>query len=233
MLPIVGLTPLVDEKLESQWMLPGYAEMLLAAGAVPMVLPLSADHEVLDRALKACAGVVFCGGHDLAPELYGQTAGPALEATCPERDAMEPYVFAQARAAGMPILGICRGLQLINVCMGGTLYQDLPTERPSEIAHSMQAPYDRAVHSVELAEGGLLARLIGARCIGVNSCHHQAVRELGAGLCVEATAADGVVEAVRGDGYPFMLGVQWHPEFWWKDNPVSMDIASAFVEACR
>lgn len=230
---VIGVVPLWDEKKDSCWMLPGYMQGLQACGALPLVLPLTTDEGVLADALRLCDGLLLTGGHDIDPALYGQAPLPQCGVLCPARDKMEVYLLRAALAADKPVLGICRGIQLLNAVLGGTLYQDLPTQHPSDVTHVMTPPYDRAVHTVEILPGTLLADLFGAGTLAVNSYHHQAVDKAAPGLQVMAQAPDGLVEAVRLPGKGFVAAVQWHPEFSYKSDACSKALLQAFVDACR
>lgn len=148
------------------------------------------------------------------------------------RDELEIRLLRAALAAKKPVLCICRGLQLFNVVMGGTLWQDLPSQRPSEIKHSQGKPYGAATHSVELVPGSPLHALLGQSTIGVNTRHHQAIRELAPSLAVMATSPDGLIESICLPGSRFAWGVQWHPEHMAPDDANSVKIFEAFVEAC-
>jgi putative glutamine amidotransferase len=231
MKPVIGLVPIVDKKRECTWMLPGYEELLMASGAIPLVLPITDSEADLRQTASMLDGVLLTGGHDIDPATYGQQRQPWCDESTPERDVMENLLIDAALAEGLPILGICRGIQMLNVHLGGTLCQDIPTERPSEIDHHMAKPYDRVAHEVDVAEGSLLAGIVGAGRLGVNSCHHQAIRDLASGLRVAARASDGVIEATELEGRDFVLCVQWHPELSWHVDEASREIARAFVEA--
>ncbi len=229
---VIGLIPLVDEARDSLWMLPGYMDGVTAAGGLPVMLPLNGDEADLDRLCGLCDGFLLTGGHDVCPEFYGQQRLPACGATSAERDAMEAGVLRRAMAANKPVLGICRGIQFINAALGGTLWQDLPTQRPSEISHAQKAPYDAPAHSVGILPGTPLARLLGVDTLQVNSYHHQAVRDLAPALRPMALSPDGLVEAVWHPAQDFLWAVQWHPEFAWKSDPAALAIFRAFVRAC-
>ena len=197
------------------------AHWLLERGALPlMVATLSKDAAATERLVSpeayaaALDGLVLQGGADLSPESYGEApADPAWRGD-PTRDAFELALTRAFIAAGKPVFGICRGAQLINVALGGTLWQDLPTMRPSDVVHRDAPRYDDLSHDVHLRPGSRLARLYGDRAVGrVTSIHHQAVRVLGRDLEVEAEGPDGLIEAIRWTGPGFVAGVQWHPEF--------------------
>ena len=148
MKPLVGLIPLYDEKKESYWMLPGYMKMLQEQGAIPVMLPLTSEESILAPLVSMCAGFLLTGGQDVSPELYGEQRLDTCGALCKERDEMEKYILQQAILQDKPVLGICRGIQFLNVYLGGTLYQDLPTEYSSHIQHHMEPPYDLEAHTV-------------------------------------------------------------------------------------
>ena len=209
--PIIGVTPLWDDEKKSYWMLPGYLEGLEEAGAIPIILPLAADGADIAQLADLCDGFLFTGGQDVAPQLYGEAMKPTCGELCPARDTLERELLNRALEQDKPILGICRGLQILNVTLGGTLYQDLPTEHPPEISHSMKPPYDRAAHTVRILPDTPLAALLQKPELGVNSCHHQIIGRLGTGLEVLQRAEDGVVEAFRHKTLP-VWGIQWHPE---------------------
>lgn len=231
--PLIGVTPLFDKERASYWMLPGYFKGLLCGGAVPIMLPMSDDPAVLLPVLSALDGVLFTGGQDVSPTLYNEAKKPQCGEISEDRDRMETLLLKLSMEKGLPILGICRGIQLINAALGGTLWQDLPTEKPSGIEHHMSPPYDRAVHEVTLLENTPLSELLKLRKIGVNSYHHQAIRELGRGLSAMAVSTDGLVEAVYKPDYSFLWAVQWHPEFSFEKDLKSLKIFEAFQGACK
>ena len=233
MKPIIAIVSLYDEKLESYWMLPGYAQGLEAAGAVPVILPLTTDQEALERYAQTFDGFLFPGGHDLDPALYGQNPTDQCGTVCRQRDSMERKLFPLALETGKPLLGICRGIQLFNVMLGGSLYQDIPTECPSDVEHHETPPYDKVAHPVTVEQGTPLYQAVGVTQMGVNSYHHQGIKELGKGLRVAAKAPDGMVEAVYLPDHPFALAVQWHPEFSRLGDENSRRIFEAFVKAAR
>ncbi|MCD8146621.1 MAG: gamma-glutamyl-gamma-aminobutyrate hydrolase family protein [Clostridiales bacterium] len=231
-MPIIGVLPLVDRERESYWMLPGYLDGVLEAGGVPMMLPLTEDLAVLARLVEQCDGFLFTGGHDVAPEVYGAERLSQCGECCPARDRMETALLPLALAADRPLLGICRGIQMLNAALGGTLYQDLPAQRPSAVEHHQTGPhYERPVHTVTLLPGTPLRQLLEVEELPVNSYHHQAVRSLSPRLRPMALAPDGLVEAVWLPEKPFVWGVQWHPEFSHRTDENSRKIFRAFVAA--
>lgn len=231
--PLIGVVPLVDEERESFWMLPGYFEGIEEAGGIPVMLPLTSDPEDLTQMANFCDGFLFTGGQDVSPRLYGEETREGCGECCPARDEMEQALLTQALGLDRPVLGICRGIQFLNAALGGTLYQDLPTEHYSKIVHHQERPYDQPSHEVSLLRGSPLAELLGDKTLAVNSCHHQGVRHLADSLSAMAYAPDGLVEAVWMPGKRFVWAVQWHPEFSHKASEASRKIFRAFVERCQ
>lgn len=232
--PLIAILPLIDTEKESYWMLPGYMDGILAGGGVPVMLPLTKDPVILSDFAHLYDGFLFPGGHDVSPYLYGMPASSHCGETLPDLDEMSRILFANILDLDKPVLGICRGLQLLNVLLGGTLYQDLPAERGSDVDHHMEGgPYDRVIHDVHLREDSPLYALLQKETLGVNSYHHQGIRHLAAPLKVMAKAADGLVEAVHMPQKSFVWAVQWHPEFSFKTDENSRAIFRAFVNACE
>lgn len=214
------------------------SRLFLRAGATPLMLPSCTGEEEARRLVEAIDGLVLSGGTDVAPENYGETPLRPEWGGDPYRDAYELRLAAEARRQGKPVLGICRGAQVLNVAYGGSLFQDLETQLPGALRHRDWEIYDRNGHALEILEGGLLARLYRQRSGWVNSVHHQAVRRLGTGLRLEATSpVDGVVEAFVAEAGPFALGVQWHPEFLdGTEGPeafAAAPLVTEFLAACR
>ena len=227
--PVIGVIPLWDEKKDSIWMLPGYMQGLEEAGAVPVILPLTVSETVLKQTADLFDGFLFTGGHDVNPKLYEQEKTDRCGEVCEERDRMEAYIFHEAvLKQNKPALGICRGIQLFNVLLGGSLYQNIPTELPSAISHVKGPPYDVPAHSVRILSKSPLYELIGKERIEVNSYHHQGINRIAEGLEVMALTDDGLVEAVYMPDRFYVWAVQWHPEFSLKDE-ISKKIFVSFV----
>lgn len=232
--PVIGVVPLWDEQKDSLWMLPGYFDGIIEAGGAPLMLPLTDDKALLDRLLGLCDGLLVTGGQDVTPSVYGDGSARALALCgerCEARDRMERLAVPMAIARDMPLLGICRGLQTLNAILGGTLWQDLPTQHPSAVEHHGRPPYELPVHTVDVLEGTPLAAVVGAGRLDVNSYHHQAVRTVAPSLRAMAMAPDGLVEAVWRPDSSFVWAVQWHPEFSHAVDESSRRIFSAFVRA--
>ncbi len=188
-----------------------YARAVELAGGLPVVLP-PIGLDVVDSLVGRLSGVCLSGGPDLDPAAYGAEPHPELGVVEPQLDAFEVAVAQRADALGLPVLGICRGSQALNVARGGTLHQHLPDVTDGSIAHRQTASGRQTTHSVTVEAGSRLAGIVGAGEVDVNSFHHQAVDRLGQGLRAVAWAPDGVIEAIEGDGPTLYLGVQWHVE---------------------
>ncbi|MHB1846673.1 MAG: gamma-glutamyl-gamma-aminobutyrate hydrolase family protein, partial [Deltaproteobacteria bacterium] len=208
-----------------------YAEAILACGGLPVVLPTSTVPA--DELVERLEALVLTGGaFDIPPSDYGEAPAPGLGPLKPDRTAFERGCFLAAERRGLPILGICGGMQLIAVARGGALYQHLPAELPG-LAH--EQPNDRREpgHRVRLREGSLLAHATGTTELWVNSSHHQGVKRLGARLVACGSSDDGLVEAIEDPSRPFLVGVQWHPELRCGTTPPERRLFERFIEAAR
>ena len=232
MKPLIGLTPIVDAGRDSLWMLPGYMQGLEAVGGIGMMLPLTDDAAMLKDIVDRVDGLLLTGGNDVAPVLYGETKETFCGENDPRRDRLEARLIELALQADKPVFGICRGLQILNVVLGGTLYQDLKTQTGTEITHSMDKPYDRTVHEVNILPDTPLAALYRPGPLAVNSRHHQGIKGLAPALRAQAVASDGLIEAVYLPEYRFVQAVQWHPEHRWQ-TAESQSFLRSFVDACR
>ncbi len=220
------------------------AHWLLAEGAVALMVPaVDADSIVrrsdlqLDDYARALDGLVLQGGNDVAPESYGEQPLDHAWHGDRVRDQYEMDLVRAFVAAGKPVFGICRGLQLLNVAFGGTLLQDIETQRPQALVHRVPGRYEHHHHAVRFVPGTRLASLFpGVERATTNSIHHQGIKDLAPGFVVEAVCPDdGMIEAVRREGESFVAGVQWHPEFHEPDHPVTLDdrpILRDFLQAC-
>ena len=231
MKPIIGVMPLWDEEKESLWMLPGYLDGIRQAGGLPVIFPFTTDEQELKQLAGMCDGFLFTGGHDVSPWVYKEEPLEGMIDCCEKRDIMETVVLREAVAEDKPVLGICRGIQFINAALGGTLYQDIPTQHPSEVNHHQDRPYDAPSHEVTIAEGSPLHKCLGTDRIPVNSCHHQAIKVLSPELAVMAAAEDGIIEAVYRPESRFLWAVQWHPGFSYKVDENSRKLFRAFIGA--
>jgi putative glutamine amidotransferase len=229
--PRIGLTLDADEAGRRYQLNQAYVEAVLAGGGLPILLPHAAAAAAAYLALLD--GLVVTGGaFDVPPELYGEPCRPVCGVLRPERTRFEKDLLEAALAARLPVLGVCGGMQLLNVVRGGTLYQDLPADAGLS-GHEQPPPRDVPSHDVAVAPGTQLEVLVGPGPLPVNSTHHQAVRDPGAGVLVSARAPDGVVEALELPDLPFAVGVQWHPEALLRREPRHAALYRGLVDAAR
>ena len=216
-----------------------YIITITNAGALPWMIPLVRDEETLRGIFEQLDGVFLPGGADIDPASYGREPHPLCDRTDRERDRVELALARWALAEGKPALGVCRGLQLINVAAGGSLYQDLAEQLPGSLKHDY-FPYggsgftrDYLAHEVTVAEGSRMAAVFGAGAVRVNSMHHQGIRTLGEGLVATAHAPDGLIEGIESSDGRWVVGVQWHPEALTDGDAKSRALFAEFIEAAR
>ncbi|MRR10109.1 gamma-glutamyl-gamma-aminobutyrate hydrolase family protein [bacterium] len=233
--PVIGLTALRSPDKESfHHVLTGhYLRAVTAAGGFPIVLPAIPDRA--GEALDLVSGLLLIGGGDIEARHLGKGNHPRAKFFNPLRDEFELAIIPEAVRRRMPLLGVCRGEQLLNVALGGTMYQDIGDEQGSAFEHLQEATPDQAVHAVSVAAESCLAAILGTTQASVNSTHHQAVRDPAPGLTAVAWAPDGVIEAVEAcDGsHGFILGVQWHPERLAARQPEMQRLFERFVKAAE
>lgn len=213
-----------------------YPAALAACGALPVVIPLKLPEDVLRPLFEHLDGLCLAGGVDVDPAHYDEAPHPALGQVDAARDATELTLARWALAAGLPVLGICRGMQLLNVAAGGSLYQDLATQLPETIRHNYEladSPWERYTHRVRVEDGSRLAATLGVNGLMTNSFHHQAVKRVADGFAASAWAEDGVVEGIERAGPGFALGLQWHPEGVFRGDIYAQRIFEAFVSVAR
>lgn len=238
MKPLIAVTP--DEGLSDA--LPGrpplaryeikaaYAQAIIDAGGLPLVVPYAP--ESVEQIVALCDGFVVTGGaFDVSPEEYGDTARAGMGPVKLARTTFERRLIEKVLQAGKPLLGICGGMQLLNVVQGGTLIQHIPNEVPNALPHEQAHDPRQPAHDVLVAPDSELHRIVQVESLAVNTTHHQAVAKVGRGLSVSGRANDGVIEAIEGAGEVFVLGVQWHPELLADD--AARRIYRALVEAAR
>ena len=227
MAPIIGIAPC--RSIEN------YLEAVRRAGGEPRVLDPSRENA--QEAIAGIDGLLLTGGGDVDPTLYGQSAHPSTKTVPPDRDRFELELARGALAADLPLLGICRGQQVMNVASGGTLVQDIPSEVAGALTHTVEVPLSAPVHDIWISRGSRLwtvmqEQLGGGETCQVNSRHHQAVGYLGEGFDVAATAPDGVIEAIERPKLRFCIGVQWHPETFWRTGEFR-SLFESFIAACE
>lgn len=237
MRPLIGVfahAPRTLEFFAAQTCPETYLIALENAGADPVILPVYDDEEAMKHYVDLCDGFVLPGGIDVNPLTYGEDPHPELQGNRLDFDECELRLIPLILASKKPLLGICRGCQILNVAFGGTLYQDIVSQHEGAQLHSQRELTPGAIsHRIKVEDGSVLAELYGSE-MRVNSFHHQAVKDLGKGLKVTARAYDGIIEAYEAPEYPFVLGVQWHPEQETNaDRKAVLPIFKKFVDACR
>lgn len=232
MKPIIAITACAEDDLSSR-LNKAYSKSVLDAGGIPIIIPLDVEADVA-QILAIADGLLLSGGHDVHPFHFGAEPSPKLGQIYPERDAVELALTNAALTKKMPIFGICRGIQLLNVALGGTLYQDIESEFETKnlLKHTQEAARGVASHYVTIGPNNLLMDIIEESQIAVNSFHHQAINEVASNLSVVAKSSDGIIEAVVNESLPFCLAVQWHPEEQaLAEDHVAKKLFKAFVEA--
>lgn len=231
--PLIGITTRLDVAEQRFYLRRYYSEAIEAAGGAPVYIPLIPNREYLGALIERLDGLLLSGSDsDIDPAHYGEEPHPRLGAVISERDSVDLLLLDMAEKRKLPVLGICFGMQSLNVARGGTLYQDLEAQMSGVIKHEQGIPADRPSHYIKLEGDSLLAQWAGGKTVRVNSSHHQAIKDLGRDLRVVARASDNIIEAVL-DTHPerFALGVQWHPEIGWERDQFSQAIFARFVEA--
>ena len=213
--PLIGVSMSITVKTspERAFVNSTYLNAIQQAGGVPVALPAQLSPRSWERLAARLEGILLTGGGDIDPTLFGETPHPTLSDVSPMRDTFEATAARWALEHGVPLLCVCRGLQVLNVALGGSLYQDVGTEPGTQLEHSQKGPRDEPTHKVKVTPGSRLAEVMGADEVEVNSMHHQAIKTLGRGLTASAWAPDQLVEGVElPTSDSFVLGVQWHPE---------------------
>ena len=240
--PVIGISSSVI--IDQGGMFPGYerayvnkdyVDSVIQAGGTPLIIPFSTDMEIIKAQSELLDGLILSGGHDVFPYNYGQEPSRHLGEVFPERDAYEYELFRLAQEKNIPVLGICRGFQIMNTYAGGTLYQDLSlvkTDRPL-LKHWQGSHPSQRTHMVNIEKGSRLASIFDQESFLVNSFHHQVVDKIADGYKVSAVASDGIVEAIEKEDADFVVGVQWHPEMMHKTSYEMKDLFQAFVDNAR
>lgn len=231
MTPKIGLIANIENDLRVN-MHGAYGLSIEKSGGLPLVLPYVESEEIIDAFVDSCDGFLFTGGADVEPEYYGEEKKDTCGETEPSRDKLEFAVLKKVLEKNKPILGICRGLQLINVAMGGTLYQDIPTERRSDIRHVQTEDKYAPSHPILVERDTPLSHLVGKGIMTGNSFHHQAIKTLASGLKVMAKSHDGMIEGVYAPHKKYLYAYQWHPErlYSFDDNKILFD---DFINTCK
>lgn len=209
-----------------------YVDAVIRAGGVPLIIPFSTDKEVIISQAQLIDGLILSGGHDINPYNYGQEPSQKIGETFPERDTYEIILLEESKKRNIPILGICRGFQLINVAAGGTLYQDLSLIPGNILKHNQVSNPTLKTHKVEIKENSFISSIFGKETM-VNSFHHQVIDKVANDFIVVAKASDGVVEAIEHKTYKFLVAVQWHPEMLAVNCEKARELFSKFVEEAK
>jgi len=234
MRPVIGITCAWDQEKGRVFLRREYLEAVQAAGGIPLPLAYTSDRLSLDRITTIIDGLLLSGGSDVDPVHFGQEPIPECGEICPERDGFEIDLARAAAGLGIPVLGICRGIQVMNIAAGGDIYQDLASQAQGPVLkHSQEAPRWHCTHAITVQPGTVLATILGPGTIRVNSLHHQAVMNVAPGFMVSARSNDGVVEAVEFAGPHFSLGLQCHPEDLWQRQPVFLKAFERLVTESR
>jgi len=206
-----------------------YSQAVLNCGGAPLLVPISQSKGSLSVICSLLDGLILSGGPDINPRFYKDEPHQGLKDVDESQDEMELELTRQALAAGVPILGICRGLQLLNVAMGGTLYQDIASQVPKACNHAPRADRGTVTHTVRIKPNTRLQDALQRSSLLVNSKHHQAVKAPAPGLVISAVATDGIIEALEDPNQPFVMGVQWHPEGLWKKDVAARRLFKALL----
>jgi putative glutamine amidotransferase len=234
--PLIGVSTsiTVGASPERAYVNSAYLHAVQQAGGVPVALPPQLSSASMRQLAGDLQGLLLTGGGDMDPALFGETPHATLYDVAPSRDTLETSVLHVALDRGLPVLAVCRGLQVLNVALGGSLHQDVGTDPGTQLAHSQKEPRDQPTHKVKLTPGCRLAATLGADELEVNSMHHQAIKRLGRGLTAVAWAPDQIVEGAEiGDPSRFVLGVQWHPEELVGHSEPARRLFAALVAAAR
>lgn len=243
--PIIGCTSfryqspanslVAARPLELMALTEAYLTAVLQAGGIPIMIPLGLDEADLRHILAQVDGVLLPGGGDVDPAFYQQPMSDQIKRMDPDRDRVEILAAQTAVSQQKPLLAICRGHQVLNVALGGSLWADIPSQVPGATNHDFDGSHPRnyTAHPVAIRPDSRLAQYVGGGETAVNSLHHQAIRDLAPGLAISATAPDGVIEAVELPDHPFAIGVQWHPEWLVADDPAMRELFAGFVAAAN
>ncbi|HHX24138.1 MAG TPA: gamma-glutamyl-gamma-aminobutyrate hydrolase family protein [Thermoanaerobacterales bacterium] len=235
MLPLIGITMYVNTNEGIAKINQKYYEAVQRAGGIPLAIPPFMQKEAIEALAYKLDGLILSGGPDIDPFYYKETPHPCLGKVCSIRDKAEISIADQMIKLSKPVLGICRGMQVLNVIMGGSLYQDIESEIKESLKHKQDEPRSCKTHEIEIIkEESLIYRIIKQKRIRVNSFHHQSVKTPAPGMLITAVASDGVVEAIESaqSGKIFCLGVQWHPEELIED-PANFKLFQFLVNAAR
>lgn len=233
MKPLIGITCVHDWAEGRHRQNDTYIRSVSKAGGIPVLLPCVRDENDILAHLQAVGGLIISGGPDADPLYFGEEPEKGLGALNPSMDAYEVSLIGHALKMNMPILGICRGEQMLNIVAGGTLIQDIASSLKTHFKHRQEAPRHYPTHRITVEDDTLLSQLLGSGETRVNSFHHQAVRDVAPGFIVNATASDGIIEGIESTEHDFALGVQWHPEGMWDEDFNYDGLFDGLVQAAK
>lgn len=231
MKPVIGIFPSLDEEEKRIYTNNLYFDEVMNSGGIPVIIPVTDDIEVVSETIKHIDGLILSGGWDIDPEYYTEKNEGKSKNISVVLDKAEALLIKLAIEADIPILGICRGMQALNVFCGGSLYQDIPSEYETQTIHNKAKP-DVAFHNITVLPDTLLSEIIGTGEVKINSYHHQAVKKIAPGFEAAAYSEDGLIEAIYRKDKKFVLGVQWHPERSHNEVPTNKIILNIFIKTC-
>ncbi|WP_196001263.1 gamma-glutamyl-gamma-aminobutyrate hydrolase family protein [Clostridium sp. 1001271B_151109_B4] len=209
-----------------------YSKCIAKANGIPIYLPIIENKDVLEEQLSLCNGILLPGGADINPLLYNTSPQLHLGKCNDLIDWYQISITQKALSLNMPILGICRGIQVLNVAAGGTLYQDISHNIPNAILHNQNSHLSNICHPISIKKNSLIRNILGEDKYIVNSAHHQAVKELGNNLIATSTSPDGIIESIEMEGKNFVVGVQWHPEMLSLKDTIMLKLFESFISSC-
>lgn len=235
MKPVIGLTSqyehLVGRKMIK--MNNTYVNAVVQSGGIPIVLPIIKELSDVEKYLDLVDGLILTGGGDVSSILFGEEPLKEVDTICLSRDNMEIQLFKKAYERNIPVLGICRGLQVINIALGGTLYQDINVQVPNAIGHMCSYNIHQGYHTINILEDSMLNSIFGTDKLIVNSQHHQSIKDLGKDLKISSTTIDGIVESIESSNEKWIIGTQFHPEVMIESDNRFLEIFISFMKACK
>ncbi|HEY9061641.1 MAG TPA: gamma-glutamyl-gamma-aminobutyrate hydrolase family protein [Pseudobacteroides sp.] len=233
--PLIGVTPWYDYDKQLTFIKKGYCEGVNKAGGLGVLLPMCTQPELMENMVQSCDGFLISGGPDVDPKYFNEMNLPFNQDISPYRDTLEIFITRRAIELNKPLFGICRGIQIMNVAMGGSLYQDIHSQINDRklIKHSQAAPRWYPTHKINVKKDSILSKLLKATSIEVNSFHHQAIKDTAPGFEISSLSEDGIIESIEYKNHKFALGVQWHPELMWEANSVFLSLFEGLVQSCK
>lgn len=233
--PLIGITPANDDEKSMTYLKNGYREGVSEAGGLPLLLPLTEDEDLLTEIIQRFDGILLSGGPDMDAKYFNEENLPSGGEISPYRDRMELFLARKAIELDRPLFAICRGVQVMNVAAGGSLYQDIYSQLKGGdlVKHSQSAPDWYPTHDIRIEKGSKVWASFLKDSVRVNSYHHQAIKDVAPGFKVTSRAADGIVESIENSEKRFCVGVQWHPERMWKQDREFLNLFKEFIKCCR